>query len=130
MSNPEATTCYFFRYSDFFRRKRIDAVIVGFKEKDSIFFYLCLNPYSENYKLLKTSGFISPFKEFLVDPIEQEKRGEAYIPDRNIEPSKNIPYDIFTNVNPMLQHLSEKYKLGRLVSIDFNSYFAEGIIKN
>ena len=46
------------------------------------------------------------------------------------EPSKNIRYDIFTNVNPMLQHLSEKYKLGRLVNIDFNSYFAEGIIKN
>lgn len=102
-------TCYFFRDSAFFKRKTIDAAIVGYISNYKIILELCLNPYSLNYEALRNSSFLEPFKMAVVDPIKLEKQGDAYIPDHDI------------NRKFVLLHLQEKYKTGYLVNIDWNS---------
>lgn len=113
--------CYFYRNSDFFRRKIIDGAIVGYTFNGKIRLELCLNPYSKNYEKLKSSSFIEPFKTAIIDPIELEKQGLAYIPDEGIARELNSIHLLSPMCNPILAHLKEKYKTGFLIAADFDS---------
>lgn len=113
--------CYFYRNSDFFRRKVIDGAIVGYIFNGKISLELCLNPYSNNYEKLKTSSFIKPFGTAIIDPVELERQGLAYIPDENIERKLNDLQLLSPMYNPILCHLMEKYNTGSLIAADFDS---------
>jgi hypothetical protein len=115
--------CYFFRNSDFYRRTNIDAVILGECDTNNarISFELCLNPYGKNYQSLKESDFITPFGSAIIDPIELEKKGLAYIPDDDVDRRLNELEKICQTCNPILRHLEKKYKTGYLVHADFNA---------
>lgn len=113
--------CYFYRHADFFRKKIIDAAIVAHMINTEMVIELCLNPYSSNYKSLKSSNFIIPFGKDVIDPFELEHQGLAYIPDPEIE-RKLTDFDKLSPLfNPILRHLTEKYKTGFLVAGDFDS---------
>lgn len=113
--------CYFYRNSDFFRRRIIDGAIVGYIFNREIYLELCLNPYSNNYEKLKSSSFIKPFKTAIIDPIELERQGLAYIPDEGIERKLSSLHLLSPMCNPILAHLREKYRTGFLIAADFNS---------
>lgn len=125
--SKRSKTCYFFRNSDFYRRKIIDAAIVGYIIGDDIYFEMCLNPYSEKYNEFKNSDLLEPFKcsthSAVIDPIELELKGLAYIPDKDINRKLDDFSKIFTNsnYNPILAHIQEKYQTGFLMNIDFKS---------
>lgn len=113
--------CYFYRNADFLRRKIIDGAIVGYIFNGTIFLELCLNPYSNNYEKLKTSSFIKPFGTAIIDPVELERQGLAYIPDEHIERKLNEFQLLSPMYNPILTHLMKKYNTGFLIPADFNS---------
>jgi hypothetical protein len=126
-------TCYFFRNSDFYRRKSIDAAIVSYIIGNKTETRLCLNPYSSKYESIKNSDILIPFKRAIIDPIEEEKSGCAYIFDGHEERKKSNILDSdeeqkirkfqehFHQYNPTLIFLTNKYKTGRLIKVDFNS---------
>ncbi|USH04847.1 hypothetical protein K6Q96_24410 [Grimontia kaedaensis] len=120
-SNGNSKVCYFYRNADFFRHKIIDAAIIGYEQSGVITVYLALNPYSENYKLIKKSNFIKPFRGEVIDPIEQEKNGVAYIPDSDIDRKLTPLSKLSPLYNPIIHHLKEKYGLGFIIPVDFNS---------
>lgn len=113
--------CYFYRHADFFRKKIIDAAIVTHITNNEMIIQLCLNPYSSNYKSLKSSNFITPFGKAVIDPFELERQGLAYIPDPEIERKLNDFHKLSPLYNPILLHLTEKYNTGFLIAADFNS---------
>lgn len=113
--------CYFYRNSDFFRRSIIDGAIVGYIFNGNIHLELCLNPYSNNYEKLKASSFIEPFKKAIIDPVELERQGLAYIPDEKIERKLSESSQLSPIYNPILIHLKDKYKTGFLIAVDFDS---------
>ncbi|MDQ3059096.1 MAG: hypothetical protein M3R45_06170 [Pseudomonadota bacterium] len=112
--------CYFYRSSDFHRKKIIDAAIVGYISNEKIHLKICLNPYSENYPILKKSEFLIPFATNILDPIEEEKIGKAYIPDENIQRKQDPFGEMFPQYNRMLAHLAQKYKTGKLAKADWH----------
>lgn len=112
--------CYFYRNSDFYRRRIIDAAIVGHISNGHINLKICLNPYSENYLALKNSKFIPPFDGAIIDPIEEEKLEKAYIPDDNIERKEHPFTKLFSLYDPVLIHLAQKYKTKTLIKLDPN----------
>lgn len=113
--------CYFYRNSDFYRRRIIDGAIVGYVFDGKIHLELCLNPYSNNYEKLKISSFIEPFKTAIIDPMKLERQGLAYIPDEEIERKRSSSHLLSPMYNPILTHLREKYKTGLLIAVDFGS---------
>ena len=122
ISNTKWKKCYFYRYSDFYRRKALDAAIVGYIQGEKLLLELCLNPYSNNYDLLKVSEFIKPFGDGVIDPFQEEKLGKAYIPDDNYKGKKEQPFSKkFPLYDPVLQHLAEKYGTNPLIKVDFES---------
>ncbi|EGQ9579744.1 hypothetical protein ACYVLC_003496 [Vibrio cholerae] len=120
-SSGDTKVCYFYRNADFFRHRIIDAAIIGYEQSSVITVYLALNPYSENYEHLKTSNFIKPFREHVIDPIEQEKQGIAYIPDADIERKLTPLAQLSPLYNPIIHHLQEKYGPSFLIPVDFDS---------
>lgn len=121
---PQPKPCYFYRNSDFYRRKEIDAVIVGYVQafqSDLISLKICLNPYSLRYQKLKTSELLRPFGPNVQDPIEEEKAGQAYIPDDSIERKEQKFTQMFPAYDPVLNHLSVKYKTGPLMHFDLKA---------
>lgn len=113
--------CYFYRYSDFFRRKNIDGAIVGYLFNGKIHLELCLNTYSDNYLKLRGSSFTKPFNSSVIDPLELEMQGLAYIPDEHIDLKLNSCQRLIPYHNPILIHLMEKYEKSSLFPIDFIS---------
>src|SRR5690606_13708663 len=115
--------CYFFRHGDLYRRKAdIDAVIVGYEDVQAAHqLILCFNPYSDKYDALKISTLSSAFGSAIVDPINEEKNGRAYIPDSNVPRAKSNGSYLTPFYNPMLHHLQDKYKTGILLNVDFSS---------
>lgn len=111
--------CYFYRNSDFFRRKSIDAAIVGALDYKMTNVLLCLNPYSASYGKLKNSAFVEPFGNNVLDPYKLESEGLAYIPDPGIERRLSRFQEQFPLCNPILRHLREKYKTGYLIAVDY-----------
>jgi len=113
-------TCYFFRNSDFYRRKSIDAAIIICVTQDKAAIELCLNTYSDRYELLKSSAFMKPFGEAVVDPIEREKNGNAYILNGDVERRKTDFEEHFSSYDPVLIYLAKKYNTGLLHKVDFD----------
>ncbi|MDE1326994.1 hypothetical protein L9W97_17845 [Vibrio aestuarianus] len=115
--------CYFFYHSEFYRRaKDIDGIIEGIVKCDgSIHLQLCLNPYSKNYAQLRVSSLATILSASIVDPNEEEKLGNAYLPDHNIERSKRNELNLIPMYNPMNHHLSRKYGKKLLINVDFNT---------
>lgn len=111
--------CYFYRNSDFYRRKIVDAAIVAYMSTECVQLKICLNPYSDNYLLLKNSKFILPFGKAVIDPIEEENLGKAYIPDDDIERKEQPFSKLFSLYDPVLIHLAEKYKTKYLIKLDW-----------
>jgi len=95
----KATVCYFFHNSDFFmNRFSIDGAIVSTESQAK----LLLNPLSPRYQNLKQSSLPQHFANDLVDPIELEKAGKAFIVDSDINRS---------DIDSLLHYLCEKYKI-------------------
>lgn len=113
--------CYFFTYADFFKRQSLDAAIVGYFFNNKFYVEICLNHYSIKYKGLKESGFLEPFKKAVIDPLELEKEGLAYIPDDNIERKLTKEQKMFPSSNPMIKHLKNKYDENIFCYLDLNS---------
>jgi len=123
-SSDNGTTskiCYFFRNADFYRKKGIDAAVVSYILNGEIITQLCLNPYSKKFEALRNSIFLEPFNDAVIDPIDLERQGLAYIPDNDIERKLNDIQKLSPMHNPVLQHLTKKYNTGFLVNADFDS---------
>jgi len=60
------------------------------------------------------------FGAAVIDPINEERKGLAYIPDDNVPRSKENKHYLTPFHNLMLHHLAEKYKTNFLINIDFN----------
>ncbi|WP_321879442.1 hypothetical protein [Burkholderia cepacia] len=120
---PQPKPCYFYRNSDFYRRQEIDAAIVGhvLASNGNVILKICLNPYSPRYQELKLAELLLPFGRAVLDPIDEEKSGRAYIPDDNVERKEQEFTQTFPLYDPVLLHLAEKYKTGRLIRCDFNA---------
>ena len=114
MKPPVSKTCFFFRNSDFYRRKEcLDAAIVGYYlTNNQLEIAIYLNPYSDRYESLKDSEFLRPFGKAVIDPILLEKSGEAYIPDADIDRK---------NPSQVLRNLENKYGIHPCPPLDFNS---------
>lgn len=102
--------CYFFNNSDFFNQKDIldAAFILG-----ELTGKLCLNPLSPNYELLKKSKLVQAFTNGVVDPIELEDQGRAYIVSAPINRK---------NKEEIITYLAEKYHLDRIVPFNWPHY--------
>ena len=98
--------CYFFYNSDFFKyREILDAAIVSTTSKGK----LLLNPLSPRYEKIKNSSLIKHFKEgSVIDPIENEKQGQALLVDSDVNRA---------NEQAVLQYLKEKYKTENIAVI-------------
>lgn len=120
---PKPKPCYFYRNSDFHRRQETDAAIVGHVQAHdgSTTLKICLNPYSPRYQKLKTSDFLLPFGQRVLDPIDEEKAGRAYIPDNEVERRGQSFTQDFPLYDPVLHHLANKYKTAQLLRFDFNA---------
>ena len=113
----QSKPCYFYRNSDFYRRREIDAAIICYMEASKPILTIYLNPYSPNYKKLKESDFLEPFGQNVLDPIVEEEAGRVYIPDAEVE-RKEIEFYL---CDPVLRHLANKSKPGPLMRLDFNA---------
>ena len=118
--------CYFYRNSDFYRRKELDAVISSMCGDENISpSIIYINTYSSRYQELKESELLRPFGSNVLDPIEEEKMGRAYIPDDDIERTEDKFMQQFTQhfpaLDPVLHHLAKKYKTGALTRCDFKA---------
>ena len=86
LDSPGLRECYFFRNSDFYRyRDIVDGAVASFLTGEMLTMKLCLNPLSANYSSLKQSPFASKFVHGKIDPLEEEKRGEAYVVDGSVD---------------------------------------------
>ena len=102
--------CYYFRYSDFYRRAAIiDGAVAAFVDGTSITAKLCLNSLSPRYSALKQSSVVKPFGTAVEDPAELEARGTAFILDSDLNRKDE---------EGLLAYLKTKYKTGPLMTID------------
>jgi hypothetical protein len=117
-SNGMATICYFFRNSDFYRyRNELDGAVAARLSLDErqVDIRFCLNPHSSNYEALRDSGFASRCSDGLMDPIAEERTGEAYIVDGSVDRSDEIR---------VLGYLERKYGLFQAAKIDMSLFLA------
>jgi hypothetical protein len=102
--------CYFFRSSEFYRyRDIIDGVVASFLIGETLTMKLCLNPLAANYVSLKNSSFASKFVHGLIDPVEEERAGEAFIVDGDVD--RNNP-------GAVLSYVQKKYGRNPLMNMD------------
>ncbi|MFC5579202.1 hypothetical protein ACFPOA_14405 [Lysobacter niabensis] len=82
----EMRNCYFFHHSAFFRfRAHLDGAVIGCLRGSELTLRFCLNPYSERWLKLRASPFGALFPTGLIDPVEEEARGRAYLADTDID---------------------------------------------
>ncbi len=98
--------CYFFTESAFFKRKKLDGVILH--EKQDI--ELCLNPYSSGSSTL--AGLLGSIFA-TIDPKKLEANGKCFIADCNHDRR---------NRKAVLQFLKEKYLLDTVSILDFRLF--------
>jgi hypothetical protein len=112
LGRPGMKECYFFRNGDFFRfREQLDGAVVAFLHGDNVTVKLCLNPYSSSWQSLRGSPFASNFKLGLIDPVEEEAAGEAYIADTDLPRS---------DIAAVIRYLEAKYGLEHAHNMDMN----------
>ena len=105
-------TCYFFRNADFYRfKEQLDGAVVAFLTGDTITMKLCLNPYSPRYETVRQSSLVGKFPNGLIDPLDDERAGHAYVADVDLPRS---------DTNAVLRHLEAKYDLHDLNFMDMN----------
>jgi hypothetical protein len=108
VSSQGASDCYFFFNSDFYRfRDIIDGAIVS-TESDA---RLLLNPLSPRYAQLKVSSLPRHLGDAVVDPLELESRGKAFIVDSNVDR---------TDKETVLIYLRKKYGLDDMMDLTMN----------
>jgi hypothetical protein len=75
----ECKPCYFFDFSEFYRRPELDGAVVGTFERGC----LCLNPCSENASALRRSRLWQTFAQdgAVRDPETAERDGRAFVAD-------------------------------------------------
>lgn len=104
----EASTCFFFGNSDFFRHRDVlDAAIVATDEVRD----LLLNPYSPKNEQLRQSSLWARFDGGLVDPIELERQGKAYFMDGDTDRDDE---------EAVLEYLKQKYHTQTLAKMNMN----------
>ncbi len=104
--------CYFFRNGDFFRfKEHLDGAVAAFINGNSVTVKLCLNPYSPNWEALRDSPYARHFKHGLIDPVADERAGEAYIADTDIDRRDEAA---------VLKYLETKYGLQRVMNMDMS----------
>ena len=109
-------TCYFFRNSDFYRfRDVLDGAYVTYLTGNTLNVKLCLNPHSTRCQKLRDSPFAARLQKGLIDPAVEEKEGDAYIVDGNVERSDE---------GAVMQYLQAKYGLEQAVKIDMGMTYA------
>ena len=107
-SNQRGCICYFFYNSDFFRyRDVLDAAIVSTVSEAK----LLLNPLSPRYVQTKNSSLPKHLGKAVVDPIELEKKGNAFFVDSDVDRG---------NEEAVLRYLREKYKSENILNIPKN----------
>jgi len=105
-------TCYFFRNSDFYRyRDHLDGAVAAHINGNTATVKLCLNPYSPRWETLRDSPFARNFKLGLIDPAAEEKAGEAYIVDSDIDRRDE---------HAVIAFLEQKYGLERAMNMDMS----------
>ncbi|EIA1625526.1 hypothetical protein MT303_004832 [Vibrio parahaemolyticus] len=109
--------CYFFDNSDFFNQRMVldGAFIIGERTGK-----LCLNPLSPNYDVLKQSHLVSVFSQGVLDPIELEEQGRAYIVDAPINRRDK---------EAVVRYLASKYELDRVVPFNWPHYNYSASVK-
>jgi hypothetical protein len=119
--NLPAKPCYFSRKSHFFEKPEVDAVIIATNLVQSDFLLIrgYLNPFSPRYEVLKFSSFLSPLGEDIVDPMEEERNGEAYIVGEDYDRTQSRALKGFVGFDPLTLYLEQKYQTGRITSGDF-----------
>jgi len=109
--------CYYFRYSDFFRRAEvIDGAIVAHTDGNSISVKLCLNSLSPRFRAIRCSEVLTPFGRAVEDPMELEADGSAFILDCAL----NRQHE-----SPLLAYLQKKYSTN--TTHEFRSWLYECI---
>lgn len=101
--------CYFFHNSDFFKyREVLDGAIISTESKGQ----LLLNPLSPRYNKMKGSSIIKHFKKgSIVDPIEIENQGQAFLVDSGINRADE---------HAVLEYLKQKYKTEKIAVADIH----------
>lgn len=112
LDKPGLRECYYFRNADFFRyREEMDGAVAAFLTGDSVIMKLCLNTYSPRYTVLKSSPFAEQFLNGLIDPLDEEASGNAYIADTDIDRR---------DAGAVLHYIQVKYGLSRAMNMDLN----------
>ena len=82
VSSQGARDSYFFYNSDFYRfREIIDGAIVSTESEAK----LLLNPLSSRYAELKSSSLPKHLGKAVIDPVELESQGKAYLVDSDVD---------------------------------------------
>ena len=114
----EARDCFYAAFNDFYRYKEtLDAVILVHHDLGQ----LCCNSFSKRLDDLLTSKFAKLFGQGVLNPIVEEKSGNAFVADFDCD-RKNRP--------EFLKMLGEKYGFDRMVEFDFKHLSAEISIPN
>lgn len=97
--------CFFFYNSDFYRfREILDGAIVSTESEAK----LLLNPLSPRYAQIKSSSLPKHFGEAVVDPMELESLGKAFLVDNEVNRGDK---------EAVLQYLGKKYALENPMNI-------------
>ena len=109
--------CFYYTNSDFFNNREVldGAFILG-----GSFGRLCINSISSNYFEVVKSAFVDVFRPGVLDPVELEKKGEAYIADTAIDRSDD---------QALKAYLCEKYHLNKIVPFNWPQYAVTSRIK-
>lgn len=106
----ESRPCYFYRNSDFFRRRDVvDGAIAAYVSGTSVTAKVCLNPLSDRYAALLQSSVLQPFGSAVEDPLKQEASGKALVLDADLDRRDE---------GPLLSYLQQKYSTGPLMAMD------------
>jgi hypothetical protein len=98
--------CYYFSFSDFFRHKMgLDGAILTMDSQLQV----CVNDCSPNVEKFRCSALVQTFRGGVVDPMDLERQGHAYIADCDHDRRDR---------NKVISYLQKKY--GKKRFMDFN----------
>lgn len=102
--------CYYYTNSDFFNNRKVldGAFVLG-----GNFVCLCINSVSDNYENVIKSDFVEVFRPGVLNPIELEDEGSAYIMDAPIDRA---------NETALKKYLCEKYSLNHIVPFNWPQF--------
>ncbi len=100
---------------EFFRRPELDAAVIGTTRQGQF----CLNPFGKRVQLARTCQLRAIHRNGVADPETEEANGTAFLADFDGDRR---------NEAAMLERLSKKYRLGRLIPIKPTQYTAMACI--